>query len=108
MRSARLTKQRFERRDGFDPTRLRDARTVTVLYTEDVAPWARERGARPLADGTALTELPVGSVEWLVAEIFSYRGEAIVLEPDDLRAGIARRAAELSRELGVERLRVKS
>ncbi|HEY1368631.1 MAG TPA: WYL domain-containing protein [Gaiellaceae bacterium] len=108
MRSARLTTQRFERRDGFDPTRLRDARTATVLYTEDVAPWARERGARPLADGTALAELPVGSEEWLFAEIFSYRGEAVVLEPDDLRASIARRAAELSRELGVERLRVKS
>jgi proteasome accessory factor C len=108
MRSARLTKKRFERRDGFDPTRLRDARTATVLYTEEVAPWARERGARALADGTALAELPVGSEEWLVAEIFSYRGEAIVLGPDDLRATIARRAAELSRELGVERLRVKS
>jgi predicted DNA-binding transcriptional regulator YafY len=106
MRSAKLTKQTFEPREGFQPSRLRDARTAKVLYTKVVARWALERGARPLADGSAIADVPVGSTEWLESEIFSYRGEAIVLEPDDLRKHIGERAKELANELGVSRLRV--
>jgi hypothetical protein len=49
----------------------------------------------------------VGSDEWLASEILSKRGEAIVLEPAELRLLIAARARELAKELGVERLRVK-
>jgi proteasome accessory factor C len=108
MRGARLADETFEPREGFEPTRLGDARTAKVLYTKDVARWAVERGARPLKDGTALAEMPVGSAEWLVGEILSYRGAAIVLEPEDLRRQIAVRARELAPELGVARLRIKS
>jgi predicted DNA-binding transcriptional regulator YafY len=49
----------------------------------------------------------VGSDEWLESDILTKRGEAIVLEPAELRSRIATRARELARELGVERLRVK-
>jgi predicted DNA-binding transcriptional regulator YafY len=108
MRSAVLTEDEFEPRPGFEPTRLGDARTAKVLYTKAVARWAVERGARPLKDGTALVEMPVGSAEWLIGEILSYRGEAIVLEPDDLRRAIGARARELAQELGVSRLRVRT
>ena len=52
--------------------------------------------------------MPVGSPEWLVGEILFYRGEAIVLEPDDLRKRTAERAKELLTELRVSRLRVRS
>jgi hypothetical protein len=38
-------------------------------------------------------------VEWLVGEVVSYRGEAIVLGPPELRARIAVRARELGSEL---------
>jgi predicted DNA-binding transcriptional regulator YafY len=106
MRSATLTKDRFEPREGFEPSRLRGARTATVLYAPAVARWAQERGARPLEDGTALAELHVGSAEWLESEIFSFRGEAVVVEPEDLRERVAARAKELAQELGVARLRV--
>jgi proteasome accessory factor C len=106
MRDAKLLGEGFEPREGFEPTRLRDARTARVLYTEDVARWALERGARPLADGTAIADLPVGSAEWLESEIFSFRGHAVVLEPEDLRTHIRDRAKELAAELGVNRLRV--
>ena len=106
MRSARLTDETFEPRPGFEPSRLRDARTARIHYSKQVARWAVERGAQPLKDGTALAELPVGSTEWLESEIFSYRGEAAVLEPADLRERIAERAKELANELGVARLRV--
>src|ERR671936_253873 len=108
MRSAVLTDKQFEPRPGFQPTRLGDARTARVLYTKAVARWALERGAHPLKDGTALAEMPVGSPEWLVGEILSYRGEAVVLEPGDLRRQIAERAKALASELGVSRLRVRT
>jgi proteasome accessory factor BC len=107
MRGARLTEDTFEPREGFEPTRLGDARTAKVLYTKAVARWAVERGARPLKNGMALAEMPVGSAEWLAGEILAYRGEAIVLEPDDLRRQIGARARELASELGVSRLRIK-
>jgi len=108
MRDAKLLDETFERREGFEPSRLRDARMARVLYTKEVARWAIERGARRLADGTAVAELPVGSPEWLESEVFSYRGNAIVLEPDDLRRHIRDRAKELAAELRVNRMRIPS
>ncbi len=106
MRDAKLLDETFEPREGFEPSRLRDARTARVLYRKDVARWAVERGARALADGTAVAELPVGSPEWLESEIFSYRGHAVVLEPEDLRRHIKDRAKELAAELRVNRMRI--
>ena len=109
MRSARLTDAEFEPREGFEPRGLRDARPARIWYSPEVARWRVERGdARPLADGAALAEAPVGSAEWLVGEIFSYRGEAVVLAPEDLRRRIADRARELAVELGRRRTRLKT
>ncbi|MFL5942995.1 MAG: helix-turn-helix transcriptional regulator [Gaiellaceae bacterium] len=108
MRSAKLTRDKFEAREGFEPTRLRDARTAQILYDPEIARWAIERGAQPLADGGALRELPVGSDEWLEGEVLSLRGEAVLLEPEELRRTIADRAKALAKELGVERLRVRA
>jgi predicted DNA-binding transcriptional regulator YafY len=108
MRSAKLTRERFEAREGFEPTRLRDARTAKILYDEEIARWAVERGARLLADRSAVRELPVGSDEWLEREVLSLRGEAVLLEPDELRRSIAARARALAKELGVERMRVRA
>ncbi|HKB93596.1 MAG TPA: WYL domain-containing protein [Gaiellaceae bacterium] len=107
MRSATLTKEKFAPREDFEPVLLRGVRSVRVLYDKDIARFEVERGARKLADGTALKGLPVGSDEWLVSDILSKRGHAIVLEPAELRARIAARAKALAKELGVERLRVK-
>ena len=107
MRSARLTRERFEPRQGFEPTRLRGARSAQVLYAPEIARWAIERGARRLADGGALRELPVGSDEWLESEILALRGEAVVLGPEELRTRIAARARALAKDLGVERLRAR-
>jgi len=108
MRSARLTRERFTPREGFEPTRLQGAGSARVLYSAEIARFELERGARPLADGTALRELSVGSYEWLESDILSRRGEAVVLEPAELRSRIAARARQLAKELGVERMRVKA
>ncbi len=105
MRSAKLTREKFEPREGFEPTGLRGARRARILYTPVIARYEIERGARKLADGHALREVAVGSDEWLESEILSKRGEAVVLEPDELRHRLAARARELAKELGVERLR---
>ena len=104
MRRARLTDERFEPREEFEPRGLRDARTARIWFSPKIARWRLERGnARPLEDGAALVDQPVGSEEWLVSEIFSYRGDAVVLEPEDLRRRIAERAAELTDELAAVR-----
>jgi predicted DNA-binding transcriptional regulator YafY len=99
MRSAKVTKKSFELREGFDPSELHDATSARIWYSPAVARWEIEKGARPLVDGAAIADRSVGSAEWLVGEVVSYRGEAIVLEPQELRARVALRARELGNEL---------
>ena len=106
MRSARLTADSFEPREGFDPNYLRDPGIARVWYSPAIARWKRERGARTLKDGAALGELGFKTEDWIVGEILNDRGEAVVLEPDGLRATVAKRAGELLRELKVSRVRV--
>ena len=116
VRSFRLDRMRSRdasRRRSSSPARdsspigLRDARVARIHYSKQVARWEVERGAQPLRDGSATAEQKVGSPEWLVGEILRFRGEAVVLEPADLRRSVARRARELLSELGLARLRVK-
>lgn len=99
MRSARLSEEQFEPREAFDPRTLRDARTAVVLYGEPVARWEVERGARMLVDGSALAHEQVGSIDWLVGRVLSFRGEAVVLEPKELREAVLGRARELEKTL---------
>jgi predicted DNA-binding transcriptional regulator YafY len=108
MRSARLQRGHFEPREGFDPQEFRDARSARIWYSKQVARWELEKDASRLADGSAVADRPVGSLEWLIGEILSYRGEAVVLEPAELRSEIAARAREVQRELGLSRVRVKT
>jgi proteasome accessory factor C len=103
IRSAKKLRERFERRPEFDPQRFGGTQTVRIWYSPEVARWEIERGATPLADGSAVREIPAGE-DWLVGEILSYRGEAAVLEPADLRKRVATRAKELARELNVSRV----
>jgi predicted DNA-binding transcriptional regulator YafY len=97
MRNAKLLGDRFEPRPGFDPHEFSRARVVRILYSPEVARWEIEKGAQPRRGGSAVAELRVGSVDWLVGEILAYRGEAVVLEPADVRAAVAARARELAR-----------
>jgi proteasome accessory factor BC len=108
MRSATITDDEFEPREGFEPGVLSGALVARVLYSPAVARWEVERGARLLTDGSAINEQTVGSAEWLIGEILRYRGEAELLEPPELRRRIARRAQALARELGVTRMRASA
>ena len=95
MKRATALADRFQPREGVVPTRLGSARTARVWFSPDVARWRVERGARALVDAAALEDLRVGSADWLVGEILAYRGEAVVLEPEDLRRQVAERARAL-------------
>lgn len=108
MRSARLTDERFEPREGFDPHFLEDARPVRVRYAKPIARYRVERGAVRLTDGSALATLHAGTSDWLIGEILTDRGEAVVLEPEDVRPQIAKRAAQLIRELRLTRVKLPS
>ena len=100
MRSARLTGDHFEARDGFDPSYLRNPRVARLLHSPAVARWKLERGARPLTDGSAITDIPFKTEEWLLSEVLADRGETTVLEPQRLRDVVAKRSRRLQRELG--------
>ncbi|HET7137381.1 MAG TPA: WYL domain-containing protein [Gaiellaceae bacterium] len=99
MRKATVSRKKFAPREGFDPSELHTATTARIWYSPNVARWEIEKGARPLVDGAAIADKSVGSADWLVGEVVSYRGEAIVLEPQELRARVAHRARELATEL---------
>jgi proteasome accessory factor C len=99
MRSASLLDEEFAPRPEFRPERLRDATIARVWYAPSIARWRRERGARALVDGAAIDDQPVGSLEWLAAEILGARGDAVVLEPANLRKHVAERARALLDEL---------
>jgi proteasome accessory factor C len=99
MRKATILKTTFAPREGFDPAELHSATSARIWYSPAVARWEIEKGARPLVDGAAIADRSVGSAEWLVGEVVSYRGEAIVLEPHELRAQVALRARALASEL---------
>jgi len=101
MRSAKLTGERFDPREGFDPHYLREPRIARVWHSPAIARWKVERGARALTDGAAVAELPYKTEEWLLSEVLADAGETVVLEPASLRRLVARRAGELARELGV-------
>jgi proteasome accessory factor C len=100
MRSARLTGEAFEARDGFDPSYLRNPRVARLLHSPAVARWKLERGARPLTDGSAVADVPFKTEEWLLSEVLADRGETTVLEPPRLRDVVAKRVRRLQRELG--------
>ena len=109
MRSARLQRETFEPREGFRPDRLGSAGVAAkIWYSKKIARWKTEEGARLLSDSAALADKAVGSEEWLLGEILADRGEAVLLEPENLRKQVARRARALARELRVSRMAAKA
>jgi len=107
MRRAELLEESFEPRVEVVPQKLRDVSTARVLFSPVVGRWRVERGAQPLAKGYALEEVRFGSLDWLVGEILSYRGEAEVLEPVELRREVLQRAERLKSLLGKKPARAR-
>jgi proteasome accessory factor C len=98
MRSARGLERSFEPRPSLDlgsPRRL-----ARVWIGPEAARFWLERGATLLNDGAALGEVDFATESYLVGEILSARGEAVLLEPADLRPRVAKRARALARQVG--------
>jgi proteasome accessory factor BC len=98
MRSACLTDEQFEPRDGFDPSYLKNPRVARLHHSPAIARWKLERGARPLTDGSAVADVPYKTEEWLLSEVLADRGETVVVEPQRLRDVVAKRARRLQRD----------
>jgi predicted DNA-binding transcriptional regulator YafY len=98
-RNAKLLRRSFTPREGFDPLELQRTTTARIWYSPAVARWEIEKGARGLVDGAAVSERAVGSLEWLIGEVLSFRGDAVIVEPVELRVRVADRARDLEREL---------
>jgi proteasome accessory factor C len=108
MRAARLTMDTFEPRDGFDPNYLAEPRVARLWHAPAIARWKLERGARLLTDRAAVSEPSFKDEEWLLSEVLADRGETIVIEPAQMRGAVARRAKELTTELGLSRRRKRA
>ena len=89
MRSARLTDEQFEPREGFDPHFLEDTRPVRVRYAKPIARYRVEKRRRA-ADGRIGARRrcgPAAAATGSIGEILADRGEAVVVEPEEVAAG---------------------
>ena len=99
----------FPPRDGMIPDLDGWARTGTlstatsarIWINPEHAPRAREEyePSLELKDGAILIDLPYGGLNWLVAEIFKFAGDAVVLEPAEARDAVREAAKALSAEI---------
>ena len=101
MRSAQLTRERFEPREGFDPNYLFEPAVARLWHAPPIARWKLERGARPLTDKSAAADVTFKTEDWLLSEVLADRGETVVLEPESVRRAVAARAKALQSELGL-------
>ncbi len=101
MRSAKLTSERFDAREGFDPNYLAEPRVARLWHGPPIARWKLERGARALTDKSALADVTFKTEEWLLSEVLADRGETVVVEPASMRRAVAARAQALGAELGL-------
>jgi predicted DNA-binding transcriptional regulator YafY len=102
IRSARVTKERFSRRNGMTagpylPWGDRPkpggtlAQSASVWCSPQVARWLEEEhpSSERHSDGSVLVEIPYASEEWLVKELLKHQGEAVLFEPVGLRRTVA-------------------
>ncbi len=101
MRSAKLTRESFEPRVGFDPNYLAEPAVAHLWHGPPIARWKLERGARALTDKSAIADVTFKTEEWLLSEVLADRGETVVLEPAAMRRAVAARAQSLQSELGL-------
>lgn len=107
IKSARLLSDTFEPREMDLDRHLKDPQTpsgkeapnaATVWFDPEVARLVLERdpAATLLADGSLTMAIPYFTKSWIIAEILKYRGEAIVIAPEELRRDIAAMARQLA------------
>lgn len=105
--SARVLEERFEGREAIElKTEYEDidprgyaAKRAVVRFSPEVARWMEERPELDLIseheDGSADYALYYTDESWAASRVMQYLGEAVVVEPDDLRQEIHRQATAL-------------
>ena len=106
IRSADVTKEKFEPREGVEAdTRgwlrtgeVEGSQVARIWWSPERARWAREdkRVVEELKDGAVIVELPFQGTNWLVHQILSLGGDAVVLEPDEARSAVLEGAEALA------------
>ncbi len=110
--SARVLQERFERREApelrteyedIDP-RTYAAKRAVVRFSPAVARWMEERPeldfVKEHEDGSADYVLHYTDESWAASRVMRYLGEAVVVEPEELRREVHRRANALLETYG--------
>jgi proteasome accessory factor C len=107
VKSATVTDERFEPRPDVDPAadvggwprtgEVPASRRARVWMSPERARWAREERSvvAELADGSVIVELGFAGVDWLVRQTLKEAGDAVVLEPADVREAVRQAAASI-------------
>jgi predicted DNA-binding transcriptional regulator YafY len=107
IRRAEVTEERFEPRAEVDPAaevegwmrtgEVEASRIARLWISPERARWAREsrRVVEERPDGSVVVELSFAGVRWLVREVLREAGDAVVLEPEDVREAVLAAAARL-------------
>ena len=106
IRSASVLKEKFEPREGVEAdTRgwlrtgeVEGSQVARIWWSPERARWAREdkRVVEELKDGAVIVEMPFQGTDWLVHQILSLGGDAVVLEPDEARTAVLEGAEALA------------
>jgi predicted DNA-binding transcriptional regulator YafY len=107
IKSARLLEEIFEPRDidispfqkdPRQPSGRQAPRKAGVLFSPAVARWIYEKqpDSVMLEDGSLLAEIPWFDDSWLVDEVLSYCGEAVLVAPEDMREQVREAALQLA------------
>jgi len=106
IRSADVLDEEFEPREGIEAdTRgwlrtgeVEASRLARIWFAPERARWAREdrRVVEELKDGAVIVEQSYKGTDWLVHQVLSLAGDAVVLGPDEARAAVLEGAEALA------------
>jgi proteasome accessory factor C len=106
IKSATISKDKFEPRPGVEPDvrgwprtgEVETSRAARVWISPERARWAKEdrRVVDELKDGSVVVNLHYAGENWLSREILKEAGDAVVLEPEDARRAVLEAAEALA------------
>ncbi|MEA2441865.1 MAG: proteasome accessory factor [Thermoleophilaceae bacterium] len=106
IKQVRLLDETFEPRPGIEPDvrgwpktgEVEASRAARVWISPERARWAREdrRVMEELKDGSVIVDLHYAGETWLAREILKEAGDAVVLEPEDVRRAVLEAAEALA------------
>jgi proteasome accessory factor C len=106
IRSAGVLDEEFEPREGVQADtsgwlrtgEVEASKVARIWWSPERARWAREdkRVVEELRDGAVIVEQAFKGPDWLVHQILSLGGDAVVLEPDEARVAVLEGAEALA------------